>query len=304
MWFLLFSMGAVLLATVGLPAARRLPLAPPPEALVACYFLVATLLRLLVRNARLSAFERKARKEARRKEDKDKKPTSPIGELGLGVGRGALQAVGGDLLGAGLSLASALLRGAASSMSAPPPPQRERRRAVRWEQLKAATCVAGVGLVCAGVAWEPLVHGRLQRAADAAVVAGMGKPAGKVQAAGMGTTGAAPRAAAPVPVQPAPGPAVEGAPVAAPTDGAGATAAAAPTTTATATPTTTTTLAPTATTTATSTSTSTATSTANPTPTATPTPAVNPTPAPTATPPSTSTATSSSAGSVPAAARR
>jgi len=188
MWFLLFSLGAVLLGAVGLPAARHLPLPPPPEALVACYFLLATLLRLLVRNARLAAFERKARKEARRREDQGKKPASVIGELGLGVGRGALQAVGGDLLGAGLSLASALLRGAASSMSAPPPPPRERRRAARWEQLKAATCVVAVGLVCAGVAWEPLVHGRLRRAADAAMTAGLGTQGASVQAAGMGAT--------------------------------------------------------------------------------------------------------------------
>ena len=108
MWFLLFSLGAVLLGAVGLPAARRLPPPPPPEALVACYFLLAALLRLLVRNARLAAHARKARTLARRKADK---PGTLMGELGLGVGRGALQAVGGDVLGAGLSLATALLRG-------------------------------------------------------------------------------------------------------------------------------------------------------------------------------------------------
>jgi hypothetical protein len=204
MWFLLFSMGAVLLGAVGLPAARRLPSAPPPEALVACYFLLAALLRLLVRNARLAAFERKARREARRKDDK--KPASVMGELGLGVGRGALQAVGGDLLGAGLSLASALLRGAASSMSAPPPPQRERRRAARWEGVKAATCIAGVGLVCAAVAWEPLVHARLRRAADAAVRAGMGDQAGGRAPTSSSTSGPAPaRGPAEGPAAPWPG---------------------------------------------------------------------------------------------------
>lgn len=174
MWFLLFSMGAIALGAAGLPAVRRLPVAPPPEVLVAGYFLVAALLRLLVRNARLAAFERKARREARRKDDK---APSVMGELGLGVGRGALQAVAGDVLGAGLSLAAALFRGAASSLSAPPPPQRERRRAMRWEQLKAAICIAGVGLVCAGVAWEPLVHHRVVRAADAAVREGFGQTA-------------------------------------------------------------------------------------------------------------------------------
>ena len=177
MWFLLFSTGAILLGVVGLPASRRLPAAPPPEALVACYFLFAALLRLLVRNARLAAHHEKARKLARRKEDK---PASAIGELGLGVGRGAILAVGGDVLGAGLSLAAALLRGASSSLLAPPSPYRERRRASRWEQFKALVCIAGVGLVCAGVAWEPVVHGRLVRAADAAVkAAGMGKSSAK-----------------------------------------------------------------------------------------------------------------------------
>jgi hypothetical protein len=179
MWFLLFNMGALLLGAFGLPAARHLPVAPPPEALLACYFLLAALLRLLVRNVRLAAFERKARREARRKDDR--KAPSAIGELGLGVGRGALLAVGGDLLGAGLSLASALLRGAASSVSAPPPPTRERRRAARWEGLKAAACVAGVGLVCAGIAWEPLARTRLRRAASAAVKAAT-EPPGASQA--------------------------------------------------------------------------------------------------------------------------
>jgi hypothetical protein len=167
MWFLLFSTGAILLGTAGLPAARRLPVAPPPEALVACYFLLATLLRLLVRNARLAAFERKAQREARRKGEGQ--GTSSLGELGMGVGRGALQAVGGDVLGAGLSLAAALLKGAASSLSAPVPAARERRRAARWERLKAAASVVGVGLVCVGVAWEPLVHRRLRRLAAVAV---------------------------------------------------------------------------------------------------------------------------------------
>ncbi|HET9554658.1 MAG TPA: hypothetical protein VFP50_16955, partial [Anaeromyxobacteraceae bacterium] len=60
MWFLLFSLGAILLGAAGLPAARRLPTPPPPEAVVAAYFLLATLLRLLVRDFRLAAFERKA----------------------------------------------------------------------------------------------------------------------------------------------------------------------------------------------------------------------------------------------------
>ena len=168
MWFLLLAMGALALAALGLPAARRLALPPSPEALLAAYFLVSALIRLLVRDFRLASFDRKARRLARRTTDK---PPSMLGELGVGVGRGALQAVGGDLLGAGLSLASALVRGAASSVNAPPPPRRERRRAGTWERVKALACVTGVGLVCAGAAWEPLVRGRWHRAAEAAAVA-------------------------------------------------------------------------------------------------------------------------------------
>jgi len=80
-------------------------------------------------------------------------------------------------MGAGLSLASALVRGAASSVNAPPPPKRERRRAGTWERVKALACVAGVGLVCAGVAWEPVFHGRLVRVAEAATsAAGLSPP--------------------------------------------------------------------------------------------------------------------------------
>lgn len=126
MWFLLFSTGALALGLFGLPAAGRLPVPPPPEAVLAGYFLAAALLRLLVRDARLAAFERKARAEARREDDR---PGSAMGQLGLGVGRGVLQAAGGDVIMAGLSLAAALMRGAAASVSAPPPPRRERRRA-------------------------------------------------------------------------------------------------------------------------------------------------------------------------------
>jgi hypothetical protein len=170
MWFLLFATGAILLGAVGMPATRRLPAAPPPEAVVALYFLAASLLRLVVRNARLAAFEQKARRLARRSSDPLRGP-STVAELGLGVGRGALLAVGGDALGAGLSLAAALIRGATSSLSPPPAPRRERRRAAAWEGLKALACIAGVGLVCAALAWDPLLHLRLARAGAAAVAA-------------------------------------------------------------------------------------------------------------------------------------
>ena len=168
MWFLLFAIGAMILGAFGLPAANRLPVPPPPEALLAAYFLLAALLRLLVCDARLRHFEQTAREQARRRGDQR---GSALGELGLGVGRGALQAVGGDLIGAGLSLASALVRGATNSIHAAPPPRRERRRAGIWERVKAITCALSVGLVCAGVSWAPLLRTRAVRLGGAVVAA-------------------------------------------------------------------------------------------------------------------------------------
>lgn len=161
MWFLLLGAGAVVVQLVGVPSSRRLPVPPPPEALLAAWFLFATVARLMVLRVRLAAFERKARRLARRTADQR---VSPIGELGLGVGRGALQAVSGDVLGASLSLVAALLRGAAGSLRAPPPPPKERRRGTFRERLAAVICVVGVGLTCAGLAWWPLVGARATRA--------------------------------------------------------------------------------------------------------------------------------------------
>ncbi len=162
MWFLLLVIGAVVVQLAGVPASRRLPVPPPPEALLIAWFLFAAAVRLAVMRLRLASFERKAKRLARRTSDP---AVSPMGELGLGVGRGALLAVGGDVLGASLSLVAALLRGTAGSLRTPPTPQRERRRASRRERLNAATCVLGVGLACVGLAWWPLVGGQASRAA-------------------------------------------------------------------------------------------------------------------------------------------
>lgn len=166
MWFLLLGAGAVVVQLVGVPSSRRLPVPPPPEALLAAWFLFATSVRLAVLRVRLAAFERKARRLARRTADQR---VSPIGELGLGVGRGALQAVSGDVLGASLSLVAALLRGAAGSLRAPPPPPKERRRGTFRERLAAVICVVGVGLTCAGLAWWPLLGARATRAGTLAL---------------------------------------------------------------------------------------------------------------------------------------
>lgn len=166
MWFLLLAAGAVVVQLAGVPSSRRLPAPPPPELLLAAWFLLATAVRLAVMRFRLAAFERKAKRLARRTGDRN---VSPIGELGLGVGRGALQAVGGDLLGATLSLLAALLRGAAHSLRVPPSPQRERRRQARSERLATITCVVGVGLTCTALAWWPLVGPRAARASAPAL---------------------------------------------------------------------------------------------------------------------------------------
>jgi hypothetical protein len=162
MWFLLLAAGAVVVQLAGVPSSRRLPVPPPSELLLAAWFLFATAVRLAVMRVRLAAFERKAKRLARRTSDQG---GSPIGELGLGVGRGALQAVGGDVLGATLSLVAALLRGAAGSLRVRPSPQRERRRQARRERLATIACVLGIGLACTAMAWWPLVGARVTRAA-------------------------------------------------------------------------------------------------------------------------------------------
>jgi hypothetical protein len=166
MWFLLFGSGVILLGLSGLPWSRRLPAPPPPEALLAGYFLLATLLRLVIRDARLAAFDRKARRLARRQADRPGGPSAAT-QVGLGVGLGAVQAAGGDFVAAGLTLLAALFRGAAATVSTPSGPARERRRARAREQLRAMACIAGVGLLCAAAAWGPLLRAHLAGAASA-----------------------------------------------------------------------------------------------------------------------------------------
>lgn len=166
MWFLLLASGAVVVQLAGVPLSRRLALPPAPELLLAGWFLFATVVRLSVMRVRLAGFEKKARREQRRLDDKG---GSPLGELGLGVGRGALQVMGGDVLGASLSLIAALLRGAAGTLRVKPTPQRERRQSAWRERLATMTCVLGVGFTCVGLAWWPLVGNHATRAATPAL---------------------------------------------------------------------------------------------------------------------------------------
>jgi hypothetical protein len=166
MWFLLLTFGAVLLATLGLPALGRLPVAPPAEVAIAAYFLFAALVRLLVRRVRLAAWERAARKRARLAppgQPAAAKPSSGLADLGLGVGKGVAQVVGGDLLGAGISVATGLLKGAAASLGAGRA-KGEKRPPVRREAARALGCIAAVGAVCVVVAWLPMPRGAARAA--------------------------------------------------------------------------------------------------------------------------------------------
>jgi len=119
-----------------------------------------------------------------------------MGELALGAGKGALQVVGGDVLGASLSLVAALLRGAAGTLRVKPTPQRERRRSAWRERLATVICVLGVGLTCTGLAWWPLMGTQATRAALPALRQ-------------VGMAPEPPPARRPAPAAPAPPPALE-----------------------------------------------------------------------------------------------
>lgn len=169
MWLALFGLGAALLPRLRLPTPlAALPCPPPPEARYALYFLVAALLRLAICDARLRALERRARRAERRALGLAR---PGLAEVGAGVGKGVAEVVLGDLMGALLAGATLLLRFAAS---APAPPQpaaaraAERRRAARRERGRALGCIVGVGAICAGAAWLPLLWPRALPLLDAA----------------------------------------------------------------------------------------------------------------------------------------
>ena len=155
MWLVLLTAGAVAVDLLGVPAARRFPVAPPAEAVIGLYFLFAAMFRLLVRDLRIAAAERKMRgRQARRREG----TPSPLQEVGFGVGRGIVQVVAGDLFSAAASLGVALLRMAATSMKDREPTQRERRRRALRENALALACIAVVGSACTLAAWEPILR--------------------------------------------------------------------------------------------------------------------------------------------------
>jgi hypothetical protein len=171
-WFLLFTLGAAFLHRVPLPRAlAALPYPPPFEARYALYFLVAALLRLAIRNARVAQLERKVRRaQGRDVQGRFAAFASPPGfmEVGAGVGKGVAEVVlGGDLLGAAMAVSALLLRFIVARQEEPAVAARrvaERRRAMERERRRAALCVVGVGLACALGAWSPVWAPRAGRA--------------------------------------------------------------------------------------------------------------------------------------------
>lgn len=175
MWFLVLAVGAVLVHRAHLPPgiAALLPDAPPPEAKLAVYFLAAALVRLVIRNARVAALRRLARRDARRA----KAPERPaLLDVGAGVGKGVAEVVlGADILGAAIATLAAFFRLLWRSTRLDPSElarrAREREQKIAREGRRAAASIAAVGAVCAALAWAPWWQPRLPRAAAYAAAA-------------------------------------------------------------------------------------------------------------------------------------
>jgi hypothetical protein len=177
-WFLLFTIGAAFLHRLPMPRAlAALPYPPPFEARYALYFLVAALLRLAIRNARLARLEKKERRARAQARDSGGRhaafaATPGFMEVGAGVGKGVAEVVlGGDLLGAAMAVCALILRFIVTSKEDPAAWARrtaERRRSMERERRRAALCVAGVGLACVLGAWSPAWGPRAGRLAASA----------------------------------------------------------------------------------------------------------------------------------------
>jgi hypothetical protein len=168
MWFLVLAVGAVLVHRAHAPAwlGALLSETPSTEAMLAAYFLAAALVRLAIRNARVAGLRRLARRDARRA----KVPERPaLLDVGAGVGKGVAEVlVGADILGAAIATLAAFFRLLWRSTRLDPSElarrARERDRKIVREGRRAATCIAGVGLVCAALAWAPWWQPRVPRA--------------------------------------------------------------------------------------------------------------------------------------------
>jgi len=170
MWLALFAAGALVLHRIDLAGAvgSALPRPLPAWAPFALYFLVAALVRLAIRDARLRPLMRKARSLAAQ-------APSPVGvaDLGLGVGKGVAQVmVAGDFLGpviAGVDLLAKWLGGAADRKKRVPAKLLE---AIARERRSATRCIVAVGAICLAQALRPDVLPEL--ASQAAALVGVG----------------------------------------------------------------------------------------------------------------------------------
>jgi hypothetical protein len=168
MWFLVLAVGAVLVHRAHAPAwlGGLLPDAPSTEMTLAAYFLAAALVRLVIRDARVAGLRRLARRDARRA----KAPERPaLVDVGAGVGKGVAEVlVGADILGAAIATLAAFFRLLWRTTRIDPSElarrARERDRKIVREGRRAAACIAGVGLVCAALAWAPWWQPRVPRA--------------------------------------------------------------------------------------------------------------------------------------------
>jgi hypothetical protein len=171
-WFLFVALGAATLHLVRLPhaAARFVTVPPPPEAAYALYFLAAALTRFVIRDLRVAALERGARRDSRRARRPLVQPPGLV-DVGVGLGQGVAKVVlASDVLGAAMTGAALLLRLAASrpvDRAALVRRASERRRAIAWEGRRALACVLAVGLVCVAASWAPIARPRVVAAAAA-----------------------------------------------------------------------------------------------------------------------------------------
>lgn len=162
MWFVLFAFGAAFLHRLPMPGpVSALPFRPPAEALCALYFLLTALVRLAIRNARVAALERRRRTERR---GRFALRAPGLLEVSAGVTKGIAEVVMGDATRAALAGGALVLRMAAAQPDHPGGASRrtaQKRRAVARERLRALLCILGVGAVCVGAAWLPLLQPRL-----------------------------------------------------------------------------------------------------------------------------------------------
>jgi hypothetical protein len=162
-WFVLFGIGAAFVPRIPMPArVVALPHPPPLEARLALYFLVVVFVRVAIRNARVRVLERRARRAAARARD-GRFGVAPPGliEMGAGVGKGVAEAVMGDFVGAAVAGSALVLRLLASRRDDPVASARgaaEKRRAAVLEHRRTLFCIIGVGVICAGLAWWPLLR--------------------------------------------------------------------------------------------------------------------------------------------------